>query len=79
MLQKMKHYAYFEWTQFTVDQELFPSTMGHEGSEYLLIVYVNADGIHAISCAEENESITILTGPGCLQEDRPAGIILSKM
>ncbi|MDF9840790.1 MULTISPECIES: helix-turn-helix transcriptional regulator [unclassified Paenibacillus] len=52
VLQKMKHYAYFEWTQFTVDQELFPSTMGHEGSEYLLLVYLNADGIHAVSCAE---------------------------
>lgn len=52
VLGKMKHYAYFLWEHFTVDQELFPSGMGHEGNEYLLLVYLNADGIHAFSCME---------------------------
>ncbi|WP_052380701.1 helix-turn-helix domain-containing protein [Paenibacillus camerounensis] len=52
MLKKMKHYAYFGWQQFTVDQQLFPGTMGHEGKEYLLLVYWNAEGIQAVSCAE---------------------------
>ncbi|MEK5450787.1 helix-turn-helix domain-containing protein [Paenibacillus sp. FSL R7-0331] len=52
MLKKMKHYAYFEWQQFTVDQQLFPGTVGHKGNEYLLLVYRNAEGIQAISCAE---------------------------
>ncbi|QSF45330.1 helix-turn-helix domain-containing protein [Paenibacillus tianjinensis] len=52
VLGKMKHYAYFQWPHFTIDQELFPSGMGHEGNEYLLLVYLNADGIHALSCME---------------------------
>ena len=52
VLKKMKHYAYFQWPYFTVDQELFPSGIGAEGNEYLLLVYLNGDGIHALSCTE---------------------------
>ncbi|WP_405106163.1 helix-turn-helix transcriptional regulator [Paenibacillus sp. FSL K6-1217] len=49
---KMKHYEHFRWTQFTATHELFPSPIDYGGEDYLLLVYLNADGIHAVSCAE---------------------------
>ncbi|MEK3796586.1 helix-turn-helix transcriptional regulator [Paenibacillus sp. FSL R7-0204] len=49
---KMKHYEHFRWTQFTATHELFPSLVDCGGQDYLLLVYLNAEGIHAISCAE---------------------------
>lgn len=52
VLNKMKHYAYFQWNCFTVDHELFPSLIEHAGKEYLLLVYRNSEGIHALSCPE---------------------------
>ncbi|WP_249901589.1 helix-turn-helix transcriptional regulator [Paenibacillus sp. PK3_47] len=52
VLSKMKHYAYFQWKQFTVSQEFFPGRIDHQGNEYLLLVYLNAEGIYTVSCAE---------------------------
>ncbi|MFD1910483.1 hypothetical protein ACFSQ7_50710 [Paenibacillus rhizoplanae] len=49
---KMKHYEHFRWTQFTATHELFPSLIGNDGQDYLLLVYLNTEGIHAVSCAE---------------------------
>lgn len=49
---KMKHYEHFRWTQFTATHELFPSLIDCGGQDYLLLVYLNAEGIHAVSCAE---------------------------
>lgn len=52
VLKKMKHYEHFRWNSFTASHELFPSLIGNEGNDYLLLVYLNGDGIHAVSCAE---------------------------
>lgn len=48
----MKHYEHFRWNSFTASHELFPSLIDNEGNDYLLLVYLNGHGIHAISCAE---------------------------
>lgn len=52
VLQKMKHYEHFRWNSFTASHELFPSLIDNEDNDYLLLVYLNGHGIHAISCAE---------------------------
>lgn len=52
VLQKMKHYEHFRWDHFTATHELFPSLIDNEGKDYLLLVYMNTEGIHAVSCAE---------------------------
>ncbi|NUU61587.1 helix-turn-helix domain-containing protein [Paenibacillus agri] len=52
VLSKMKHYEYFKWEHFTANHELFPSLIDNNGDDYLLLVYVNGTGIHAISCRE---------------------------
>ncbi|KAI7266219.1 hypothetical protein KC345_g8219 [Hortaea werneckii] len=52
VLQKMKHYEHFRWNHFTASHELFPSLIDNDGNDYLLLAYLNAEGIHAVSCAE---------------------------
>lgn len=52
VLAKMKHYEHFRWNQFHATHELFPSQIDNDGNDYLLLVYMNAEGIHAVSCAE---------------------------
>lgn len=56
VLQKMKHYEYFNWKQIFVNHETFPSSTASEDIEYLLLIYLNRTGIHSISCAE-NETM----------------------
>lgn len=51
VLHKMKHYQYFQWDHFTANHELFPSSIDNR-NDYLLLVYLNTSGIHAISCSE---------------------------
>lgn len=51
VLKKMKHYHYFKWDVFTANHELFPSHIDNS-NDYLLLVYLNDSGIHAISCSE---------------------------
>lgn len=55
-MQKMEHYEYFKWDQIAVNHETFPSNTASDDTEYLTLVYLNADGIHVISCPE-NKSI----------------------
>ncbi|OKP91289.1 hypothetical protein A3842_02940 [Paenibacillus sp. P3E] len=52
VLNKMQHYAFFQWKQFTASHELFPSLIDNDGNDYLLLLYLNEEGIHAVSCAE---------------------------
>ncbi|WP_058301144.1 helix-turn-helix domain-containing protein [Gorillibacterium timonense] len=52
VMKKLQHYQYFRWESFTANHELFPSLIGNDGPDYLLFVYRNAGGIHAISCRE---------------------------
>ncbi len=54
-MQKMKHYEYFRWDKIPVNQETFPSSTASDDTEYLTLVYQNADGIHVISCPENEE------------------------
>ncbi|MDE7297537.1 MAG: helix-turn-helix transcriptional regulator, partial [Lachnospiraceae bacterium] len=54
VMQKMKHYEYFKWDRIAVNHESFPSSTASDNTEYLTLVYLNSDGIHAISCPENN-------------------------
>ena len=52
VMDKMEHYEYFKWNEIHVNHETFPSSPGVDESEYLTLVYMNASGIHVISCEE---------------------------
>ncbi len=51
---KMEHYEYFKWDKIYVNHETFPSNPASDEIEYLTLVYLNKDGIHVISCAEND-------------------------
>ena len=53
-MQKMGHYEYFKWDEMAVNHENFPSNTASDDTEYLTLIYLNTDGIHAISCPENN-------------------------
>ncbi|MDE7211777.1 MAG: helix-turn-helix domain-containing protein [Lachnospiraceae bacterium] len=53
-MQKMEHYEYFKWDRIVVSQETFPSHSASDDTEYLTLVYLNSDGIHTISCPEND-------------------------
>lgn len=53
-MQKMEHYEYFKRDEIVVNHENFPSNTVSDDTEYLTLIYLNADGIHAISCPENN-------------------------
>ena len=55
-MDRMKHYDYFRWNEIPVNHETFPSSPSADAPEYLTLVYLNAKGIHVISCAE-NETL----------------------
>lgn len=52
VMQKMKHYEYFKWDRIAVNHENFPSDTASDDAEYLTLVYLNASGIHTVSCPE---------------------------
>lgn len=52
ILNKLEHYNHFEWEEIVASHELFPSLTDNEEEDYLLVVYLNASGIHAVSCTE---------------------------
>lgn len=52
VMQKMEHYEYFKWDKIEVNHESFPSNTASDDTEYLTLVYLNAEGIHVISCPE---------------------------
>lgn len=54
VLQKMRHYEYFKWDKITVNHENFPSNTSSDDMEYLTLIYLNSDGIHVISCPEND-------------------------
>lgn len=51
-MQKMEHYEYFKWDKIVVNHETFPSNTASDDTEYLTLIYLNADGIHVLSCPE---------------------------
>lgn len=55
-MQKMEHYEYFKWDRIEVNHETFPSNPASDETEYLTLIYLNGEGIHVISCPE-NEAI----------------------
>ncbi|MDR1688621.1 MAG: helix-turn-helix domain-containing protein [Clostridiales bacterium] len=57
VMLKMKHYDYFSYKDLYVNHETFPSSPATDCPEYLTLVYLNCNGIHAISC-KENEVLT---------------------
>ncbi|MEA4890497.1 MAG: helix-turn-helix transcriptional regulator [Clostridiaceae bacterium] len=65
VMQKMKHYDYFQWQAIPVNHETFPSLTGSDDTEYLTLIYLNADGIHCISGAE-NETLYYSGNRTCL-------------
>ena len=54
VMQKMEHYEYFKWDKIVVNHENFPSDTASDDTEYLTLVYLNTDGIHTISCPEND-------------------------
>ncbi len=52
VMGKLEHYAYFKWDGIPVNHETFPSNPASDDTEYLTVVYLNREGIHAISCPE---------------------------
>lgn len=55
-LQKMEHYEYFKWNAIGVNHETFPSNTASDDMEYLTLIYLNTEGIHVISC-QENDTL----------------------
>ena len=53
-MQKMEHYAYFKWDRIPVNHETFPSSTASDDTEYLTLIYLNGEGIHVISCPEND-------------------------
>lgn len=53
-MQKMGHYEYFKWDRIPVNHETFPSSTASDDTEYLTLIYLNAEGIHVISCPEND-------------------------
>lgn len=54
VMQKMRHYEYFKWDKIEVNHENFPSNTASDDTEYLALIYLNSDGIHAVSCPEND-------------------------
>lgn len=52
VMDRLEHYRYFRWNHFTANHEQFPSMTENEGPDYLLLVYLNEEGLHAVSCRE---------------------------
>ena len=53
-MQKIEHYEYFKRDRIEVNHESFPSNPASDDTEYLTLIYLNAEGIHAISCPEND-------------------------
>ena len=53
-MQKMEHYEYFKRDRIEVNHESFPSNPASDDTEYLTLIYLNAEGIQAISCPEND-------------------------
>lgn len=56
VMQKLKHYDTFAWKAYRANHETFPSDPANDGTEYLTLIYLNENGIHAATC-DEGESL----------------------
>lgn len=70
VLHKLEHYRFFQWKQITIDHERFPSLVQNEGPDYLLLVYINSNGIHAVS-GLEGEQVDYSTDQSWLSVSSP--------
>ncbi len=52
-MQKMEHYEYFKWDRIPVNHEVFPSSTASDDTEYLTLVYLNAEGFIRYCCCVE--------------------------
>ena len=68
-MQKMEHYEYFKWYRIEVNHETFPSNPASDDTEYLTLIYLNAEGIHVISCAENDTIYYVHDGMQLLLRD----------
>lgn len=52
VMPKIQHYRPFGWNAYRANHEIFPSDPANDTTEYLSLVYLNAQGIHMVTCAE---------------------------
>ena len=74
-MQKMEHYEYFKWDRIPVNHETFPSSTASDDTEYLTLIYLNAEGIHVISCPENDAIYYGNHGTQLLLRDRSKCIL----
>lgn len=74
-MQKMEHYEYFKWDNIPVNHETFPSSTASDDTEYLTLIYLNAEGIHVISCPENDAVYYGNHGTELLLRDRSRCIL----
>lgn len=74
-MQKMEHYEYFKWDSIPVNHEAFPSSTASDDTEYLTLIYLNAEGIHVISCPENDTIYYGNHGTQLLLRDRSQCIL----
>lgn len=74
-MQKMEHYEYFKWDRIPVNHETFPSSTASDDTEYLTLIYLNAEGIHVISCPENDAIYYGNHGTQLLLRDRSQCIL----
>lgn len=77
--QKMKHYEYFKWDKIEVNHETFPSNPASDDTEYLTLIYINTEGIHVISCPENDTVYYGNHGTQLLLRDRSKCILENVM
>lgn len=74
-MQKMEHYDYFKWDRIEVNHENFPSNPASDDTEYLTLIYLNGEGIHVISCPENDAIYYDGHGTRLLLRDRSRCIL----
>ena len=78
-MQKIEHYEYFKRDRIEVNHESFPSNPASDDTEYLTLIYLNAEGIHAISCPENDTLYYGEHGTDLLLRDRSKCILKNVM
>ncbi|MCI9220913.1 MAG: helix-turn-helix transcriptional regulator [Lachnospiraceae bacterium] len=74
-MQKLEHYEYFKWDRIQVNHETFPSSTASDDTEYLTLIYLNAEGIHVLSCPENDTVYYGGHGTRLLLQDRSKCIL----
>ncbi|MDE6640753.1 MAG: helix-turn-helix transcriptional regulator [Acetatifactor sp.] len=78
-MQKIEHYEYFKRDRIEVNHESFPSNPASDDTEYLTLIYLNAEGIHAISCPENDTLYYVEHGTKLLLRDHSKCILKNVM